>query len=41
MKKIFNYILAGCIATSFSGCLDMEPVSSITEKDVAIHPAKI
>ena len=31
MKKIFNYILAGCIATSFSGCLDMEPVSSITD----------
>ena len=31
MKKIFNYILAGCLATSFTGCLDMEPVSSITD----------
>lgn len=31
MKKIFNYIIAGCLATSFTGCLDMEPVSSITD----------
>lgn len=31
MKKIFNYIIAGCLATSFTGCLDMEPISSITD----------
>lgn len=31
MKKIFNYIIAGCLATSFTGCLDMEPVSSIAD----------
>lgn len=40
MKKIFNYIIAGCLATSFTGCLDMEPVSSITDTNFWREPAQ-
>lgn len=43
MKKIFKYIVAGCLAVSMTSCLDLEPVSSITDanfwKDEAQYTA--
>lgn len=31
MKKIYSYLAVGCLSLSLSGCLDMEPVSVISE----------
>ena len=43
MKKILKYIVAGCLAVSMTSCLDLEPVSSITDanfwKDEAQYTA--
>lgn len=40
MKKILSYIIAGCLSLSFSGCLDMEPVSNITDTNYWKDPAQ-
>lgn len=33
MKKIITYIMAGCMALSMNSCLDMDPVSELTDSN--------